>query len=75
MNRMKSGEIDIATIHDVDGSCLYHELVEDIHFVNLAMGNNHHCRYASPEIQEGMELDRSFAFSERCPREKSRTEG
>ena len=74
MNRMKSGKVDIAPIHDVDGSCFDEKLVEDVHFVNLAVGNNHHRRDASPKIQEGMELYRSFVLSELCPGKERQAE-
>jgi len=40
MYRMKSGEVVIAPVHDVNGSCLYHELTEDIYFVDRVMGDD-----------------------------------
>lgn len=37
------------------------------------MSNHDHCRDASPEIEKRVKLDRHFAFSEFCPREKGQT--
>jgi hypothetical protein len=47
MNDMKPGKICISPIHDVNGSCFDGELIELVHFVNLAVGDNHHGRDAS----------------------------
>ena len=43
------------------------ELIEDVHFVYLAVSDNRHGGNTSLEIQKGMELDRSFVFSEMIP--------
>jgi len=67
MNRMKPGEVDIAPIHDVDGPCLYHELIEDIHLVDFAVGYNHYRWNASLQIQKSKELDRSLVLPELSP--------
>jgi len=74
MNGMKSGEIDIAPIHDVDGPCLYHELIENIHLVNFAMGDYHYCGNASLQIEKGMELDSSLVLPELSPRKERQAE-
>ena len=71
---MKSGKVDITPVRDVDGSCLDDKLIEDVHFVNLAMGDDYYCRYASSQIQECVELDRSFVLPELCPRKERKTE-
>lgn len=74
MNRVKPGEIDISSIHDVDGPCLYHELIEDVHLVHFAMGDNHHRGKASLQIQKSMELDRSLVLPELSPGKERQAE-
>src|SRR5690606_33075534 len=74
MYRMKSGKVDIAPVHDVDGTCFDLELIEDLHFVSLAVGNDYHCRYASLEIQECVEFYRSFVLPELCPGKERQAE-
>lgn len=64
---MKPGEVGISPIHEVDGSGFDLELIEDVHFVYLAVSDNRHGGNTSLEIQKGMELDRSFVFSEMIP--------
>jgi hypothetical protein len=36
---MQTGEIDVTTIHDVDGPSLRHEHIERMHIVQLSVGN------------------------------------
>jgi hypothetical protein len=55
MDRIKAYKIDIAPVHDVDGTCFYYELVED-----LAMGDDYERGNAAPKIQKGIEFYEFF---------------
>jgi len=74
MNTMKPGKIQIAPVHDVEGSRFEGQIVEDVDVVNLAGGNNDKGRNASLQIQQGMQFDRSFVLSELGPREQGQAE-
>jgi len=74
MDRIKACKIDIAPVHDVDGTCFYYELVEDVHFVDLAMGDDYDRGNAAPKIQKGMELYCPFAFPELRPGKQRKAE-
>lgn len=71
---VEAGKIEIAAIHDVDGSQLDDQLVEDIDIVNFPRGDDDHRRDVPVQIQKGMEFDRTLAFPELGPREKGQTE-
>ncbi len=70
MDSVKTGQIDITPIHDMECTRLYVDLIEDVHIVNLSMGDNDHRGDTSPEIEKRVKLDCPFAFSEFCPWEE-----
>ena len=71
---MKAGKIEIPAIDHVERPRFCDDLIEDVHIVYLSMGDHHHCRNTASEVQEGVEFDGPFAFSEYCPREERQTE-
>ena len=74
LNGVEARKIEIAAIHDVDGSRLDDQSIEDIDIVNFPRGNDDDRRNIPMQIQEGVEFDCTLAFSEFCPREKSQTQ-
>ena len=53
-------EVDVSAIHDVDGTGLGHQLIEDIDVVQLAVADEDEGRDIAPQIQERVQLDRRF---------------
>ena len=74
MHLVETIEIEITAIHDIDGSCLENQLVEDIDIVNFARGYDDDGWYVAVQVQKGMELYRTFAFPEFGPWEKCQTQ-
>src|SRR5262247_971498 len=64
----QSLEIDISSIHDVEGAGLGHEVVEDIDVVILAVADEDKRRNAATQIEQRVELHSGFRRSEGCPR-------
>src|SRR6202035_681061 len=60
-------EVDVSAIHDVDGTGLGHQLIEDIDVVQLAVADEDEGRDIAPQIQERVQLDRRFGRAERRP--------
>lgn len=67
MDLVEAGKIQIATIHNVNGACLYRDIVQYIDFVDLAVSNKDQGRYASAQIEQRMEFHSPFAFAELRP--------
>ena len=61
-------EVDVSAIHDVDGTGLGHQLIEDIDVVQLAVADEDEGRDIAPQIQERVQLDRRFGRAEQHPR-------
>ena len=74
MDFVKTSEIDITSIHEINGPRFYPEMVEDFYVVNFSVSNIDQGRDTSSQIQEGMQLDSSFSFAKLGPREKSQTQ-
>jgi len=74
VNPVEPTEIDIGSIHDVDGTGFENEFVEDIDLVNFPRSNADEHGDGTTQIQEGVQLHRSFALAELCPRENGKTQ-
>ena len=74
LNCVEARKIEIAAIHDVDGPRFDDQLIEGVDIVNLPRGNDYDGWYVPMQIQEGVDLHRSFAFAERCPGKESQTQ-
>lgn len=60
-------EVDVSAIHDVDGTGLGQQLIEDIDVVQLAVADEDEGRDIAPQIQERVQLDRRFGRAKRRP--------
>ena len=74
MDGIKTIEIQISTIDNVNGSWLEGQLIEDVDVVNLAVGDNDEGWNTSPEVQKGMQFHSGFVGSELGPWEKGETQ-
>ena len=74
MDFVQTRKVEIATIHNVDGSEFEDQPVEDVDIVNFSRGNDDDGRDVPMQIQKGVEFDRALAFSEFRPREQSQTQ-
>ena len=64
------GEVHIATIHQVEGSCFEHQTVEPAHIVLPRPGNADAGRNRPAQVDLGMKLDACLGLTEVGPREK-----
>ena len=67
LDPVKPGEIEIAPIHQIEGSRFQEEMVEDIDIVDLAVGNKDNGRNTSMQIQKRVQFDSAFVFAELGP--------
>lgn len=74
MDHMQTGKIEIAAIEDIDGAGFHGNLIEDVDFVDLSVGDNNNCRDTAPQIQKGMQFDSALALSKNGPGEKRQTQ-
>jgi hypothetical protein len=74
MDGIKTIEIQISAVDNVEGPRFEDELIEDFDVVDLAMGDNNEAGDTSPEIQESMQFHGTFVGSELGPREKRETQ-
>ena len=63
-------EIDVGSIHNVEGAGLGVDFVKDVDVVHFAVGNADKCGDIAPQVQQGVHLHGSLALSELCPREQ-----
>ncbi len=73
MQPMKSAEINIATIHDVDGACLREQQIERVNVVELAVGNMDEARDIAAQVQQRVHLHRGLGCAEMRPRKDRQT--
>jgi hypothetical protein len=74
MHPVETGEIDICLVENINGSNLEDKIVERVDIVYFPIGNTDHNGDVAPEIQKGVELHRSFVFSELGPGKYRETE-
>ena len=60
-------EVDVSAIHDVDGTGLGQQRIENIGVMQLAVADEDEGRDIAPQIQERVQLDRRFGRAERRP--------
>jgi hypothetical protein len=68
MQNVKASEIDVATIHDVDGTGLGYQQVERMHIVQLAVGDMDEARNAATQVEQRMHLHCGLGRAEVRPR-------
>ena len=62
-------EIDVASVHHVEGTCLRHDLVQDIHVVHIPTGDADERGNVAVQVQQSMHLDGGLALTKLRPRE------
>lgn len=67
---MESGEVEITAIHDVEGTSLPDQLVEDIHVVNTAWRDNDDGGKVALQCQQRVQFDCRLVPSEGGPRKQ-----
>jgi hypothetical protein len=70
MHPVESGEVEITSVHDVDGSNFHKEIVENVDVVDLLMGDEDECWDTAPQIQQGVQFHGPFSLAEPGPREE-----
>ena len=68
--RIKPLEIDVASIHYVEGTGFYRKLVEDVDVVHLAVGNANERGDVAVQVKQRVHLHRGFALAEFGPRKQ-----
>jgi len=70
MNSIEPLVIQVSPIHDVEGAWLEHQLVQDVHVVDLGGCHNDHARDVPSQVQQGVQLDSTLGSSESRPWEQ-----
>ena len=68
MNLVKPCKIQVPAVHQIKGSSLDDELIQDVDFVGLPVCNVNETGYVSMQIQEGVHLHSSLGCAKRSPR-------
>lgn len=68
MRLVQSGEIEIAAIHQVICAGFYHQIVEDIDLVGLAVGDVNEAGDGAAQVEQRVQFDGRFGGTKRCPR-------
>src|ERR1039457_5516833 len=71
--RMKPLEIDVAAIHHIEGPSLYHQFVEDVDVMHLAIGNANEGGDVATQVEQCVHLHRTFVLTEPGPRKHRQT--
>ena len=67
---MKTHEVEIAAVHDVDGAGLWCQHIEDVGVVGLAVVDVHQERDIAAQIQHRVQFDRRLGGLEWRPRKQ-----
>jgi len=65
---MQPFEVDVASVHDVEGARLGHQQVEDIDVVKLAIADVQKRGDVAAKVQERVQLDGRLGRAKRGPR-------
>ena len=68
MQHIKAGKVDVATIHDVDGSGFRQEPIEGMNVVQLAIRDVDKTRNVAPQVEQRVHLHRRLGGAEVRPR-------
>jgi hypothetical protein len=74
MEGVESGEVQISSVQDIEGTRLEREIVEDPNIVCFSFCDMDKSWYRSLQVEESMELDGTLASAESSPGEKRQTE-
>ncbi len=67
-------EVDVPTVHDVESTRFGNQFVEDVDLVPLAIADPNKRRDIASQIEQGVQLDRCFGRTKRCPGEYRQTQ-
>ena len=67
MQKIESLEVEISTVHYIEGAGLRDELIKDVHVMDVSLGYGDKRWDVAAEVEQGMEFDGSFSFSKPCP--------
>ena len=70
MHSVESGKVEVASIHDVDGSSFHKEIVENVDVVDLPMGDEDERWDTAPQVQQCVQFHGPFSLAEPGPREE-----
>ena len=71
---IEASKIDVSTVHNVESGGFEDQLIQEGDIVNFPMSDADYARDRASQIHLGMELDGTFLFPKRGPREKGQTE-
>ena len=74
MHREESCKIQVTAIHHVESTSLDGQEVQHVDIVQLAVADVNEGGNGSSQIEQGMQLDRSFGASKRCPLEQAQAQ-
>ena len=74
IHSIESCEIEIGFVHDVNGTRLENDLVEDVDLMVKTVGNANESRYKPAQIEQCMKFYRRFGLSGWCPPKDAETE-
>src|SRR5688572_13121975 len=70
----KPGEVEVTAVHDIEGSRLVHENVENTNVGNLSMSDVNKRWNAAAHVQQCMQLDSPLVSPEPSPRKQCQTQ-
>ena len=70
MQSMQAGEIDVASIHDVDGARFGEQHIERMNIVQFAVRDVNETRNIATQVEQRVHLHRCFGRPEMCSREQ-----
>ena len=71
MNPIEPSEIDVSTIHYIEGSSFEDYPIQGVDVVALPLGDRHECRDRSVQVDHGVEFDGGFSLSKPSPRKET----
>ena len=73
MKPIKTFEVEVTAIQDIEGTGFREKVVEDADIVDFSLGNMDERRDRAAQIQKRMKFDGGFVFAESGPRKKRKT--
>src|SRR5215471_13754818 len=67
MQSVQTVEIDVTTIHDLDGARVGDEQIERMNIVEFTVGNMDKAWYVAPQVKQSMHLHRGFRRTKARP--------
>lgn len=72
MHAVEPSKIDIGAVHQVNGSSLPDQLIEDVDLVDLSARDDDHGWNTAAKIEQGVKLDSRFVSAELSPGKKGK---